>query len=149
MDFISKNKNNTVIPLIWLLIYFSIIPIQLSNYVLCIGADGHVEFEIGTNGRCSDAHDSYERHTETVIAPAALGENHCGSCVDLAIFVPLNTEFYLVPVQNALTLTPTFVAAFMPYQASTPTILTQIPLLNIPSVVDPTLISLRNTTLLI
>ena len=54
MEFILANKKRTAIPLIWLLIYLSIVPMQLSNYVLCIGTDGHVEFEVAINGRCAD-----------------------------------------------------------------------------------------------
>ena len=148
MGFISENKNNGIVPLIWLLIYLSIIPMQLSSYVLCIGADGHVEFEIGINGRCANTPNFHFDQTEDVIA-AAGGENHCGSCIDLAIFVPLNTEVSLVPIQNSPTSTAALVAASLTDQTSDPAILPRTRLLDIPSIVDPTLISLRNTILLI
>ena len=45
MEFILGNKKRIAIPLIWLLIYLSIVPMQLSDYVLCIGTDGHVEID--------------------------------------------------------------------------------------------------------
>ncbi len=148
MKFILVKRKPTVIPLVCLLIYLSIIPMQLSNYVLCIGTDGHVEFEIGRDGRCVDTRDFHETHTEAVIATVPVGENHCGSCIDIAIFVPLNTESYLVPVQNALALDPTFVVARVGYPTSDATIL-RYTLLQPPSVANPTLISLRSTMLLI
>ena len=149
MEFISGNKKRTAIPLIWLLIYLSIVPMQLSNYVLCIGTDGHVEFEIAVNGRCADAYNLDEGHTEVVITAVTPGENHCGSCLDLAIFVSLDIESYLVPVQDALIHPPAPVATLIAYRANGSTLLTHTPLLDIPSVVDPTLVSLRTTTLLI
>ena len=148
MKLILKKKQQTTIPLVCLLIYLSIIPMQLSNYVLCIGTDGHVEFEIGRDGRCVDTRDFHQGHTAAVITTVSAEENHCGSCIDLAIFVPLNTESYLVPAQKALAAAPAFVVAFVRYPTSDATILTHA-LPQAPSVVDPTLISLRSTTLLI
>ena len=149
MGFISENKNNNIVLLIiWLLIYLSIIPMQLSNYVLCIGADGHVEFEIGINGRCANTSNFHLDQTEDVIATTG-GENHCGSCIDLTIFVPLNTGLYLVPIQNSPTPIAALVAASLTDQTSDSAILPHIRLLDVPSIADPTLISLRNTILLI
>ena len=148
MKFILVKRHQTVILLVCLLIYLSIIPMQLSNYVLCIGTDGHVEFEIGRDGRCIDTRDFHEAHTEAVITPVPAEENHCGSCIDLAIFVPLNTESSLVPAQNTLAPVPAFVVALVRYPTSDATILTYT-LLQTPSVADPTLISLRSTILLI
>ena len=106
MQFISGKKKSSAIPLVWLLIYLSIVPMQLSNYVLCIGTDGHVGFEIAVNGRCTDAHTLDEGHTEIVITADTTGGNHCGSCLDLAIFVSLDIEPYLVSVQDALIHSP-------------------------------------------
>lgn len=143
-----KKKRSTIL-LIWLLVYLSIIPIQMPDYVLCIGADGHVEFEIGVNGRCTDLHDFHEEHIETVINAASVEAGHCGSCIDIAIFVPLNTEPYLVPVQNPLTPISVLVAALIADRTSASTILPHSPLPDLLSVINPTLISLRSTTLLI
>ena len=149
MKFISLKKKSAIIPLIWLLIYLSIVPMQLSNYVLCIGSDGHVEFEIATDGRCTDLYGLSKEHTEVVIAGAASEEDHCGSCIDLAIFASIDLESYLVPLENASIHPPVFVVALMTDQPCASTILTYPSHLNTPSVVDPTLISLRTTTLLI
>lgn len=149
MEFILAKKKRTILPLIGLLIYLSIVPMQLSNYVLCIGANGHVAFEVSTNGQCADARNLHEEHMEVVIASFTPTENHCGSCIDLTIFVPLNAEPYLIPAQNALISSPPLVVALVTYQASDSTIPTYTPLLNTPSIADPTLISLRTTTLLI
>ena len=149
MEFISAHKKRTAIPLIWLFIYLSIVPMQLSNYVLCIGTDGHIEFEVAVNGRCADPHASREGHTEVVIPAVPTGENHCGSCLDLAIFVSFDIEPYLVPIQDALIHPPDSVATLIAYRTNGSTLLTHIPLLDIPSVIDPTLTSLRTITLLI
>ena len=165
MKFISMKKKNAIIPLIWVPIYLSIVPMQLSNYVLCIGSDGHVEFEIGADGRCTDLHGLYfeiaadgrctdlhglyTEHMEVVIAAAASEEDHCGSCIDLAIFASIDLESYLVPIKNASIQSHVFVVAPTTDQTLASTILTHPSRLNTPSVVDPTLISLRTTTLLI
>ena len=148
MKFIFVKKMSPIIPLIWLLIYFSIIPMQLSSHVLCIGTDGHVAFEISTNGRCTDSHAIDSEHVEPVIARTTHEEDHCGSCIDLAIFVPLSNKPYLVPAHNAL-MTPVFVVAPITHGVNVSTVHTLTSLFDIPSTVDPTLISLRTTTLLI
>ena len=148
MEFILAKEKSAAIPLILLLIYFSMIPMHLSNHVLCIGRDGHVAFEISANGRCSHAHTFDLEHVDATIAGATHEDDHCGSCIDLAIFVPLSTEAYLVPAQNAL-MPPAFVVAPLMHEASNSVVLTYTSLLDIPSVIDPVLISLRTTTLLI
>ena len=149
MEFISGNKKRTALPLIWLLIYLSIVPMQLSNYVLCIGTDGHVEFEVAVNGRCADIHDCHEGYTEVVITAVTTGENHCGSCFDLAIFVSFDIEPYLVPTQDALIHPPDSVTTLIAYRTNGSTPLTHTPLLDIPSVIAPMLTSLRTITLII
>lgn len=148
MEFISAKKKHTAIPLVWLLIYLSIVPMSLPNYVLCVGSDGHVELEIAVNGQCADTYDSHEEHTRIVIATSPLDENHCGSCFDLAIFVSLDNEPYLVLTQNVLH-TSTSIITLTTSGTNGSTILTHTPLLDIPSIVDATLASLRTTTLLI
>lgn len=147
--FISSNKKTTAIPLIWLLIYLSIVPMQLSDYVLCIGTEGHVKFEVAVDGQCADALDLRETHTEIVIAANTAGEPHCGSCLDLAIFVSLDIGPYLVPAQDAFILPSISVATLIAHRTNDSTILTQTPFPDIPSVIDATLLSLRTTTLLI
>ena len=151
MEFISANKKRTAIPLIWLLIYLSIVPMQLSSYVLCIGMDGHVEFETAVNGRCTgtDTHDLHETHTEVVITANTAEEAHCGSCFDLAIFVSLDVGPYLVLVQDTLVHLSISTVTLIAHRANGSAILTHTPFLAIPSVIDPTLVSLGTTTLLI
>ena len=149
MEFISENKKGIVIPLIWLLIYLSIVPMQMSNYVLCIGSDGHVEFEVAVNGRCADTHGPDEGHTAVMTNTVTTEENHCGSCLDLPILVSVVTEPYLIPVQDALIHPPVSATTPIAHRAKGSMLLTHIPLLDIPSVIDPTLASLRTTTLLI
>ncbi len=149
MELFLKRKKSTTIPLIGLLIYLIIIPMQLSNYVLCIGTDGHVALEVSSNGRCTDAHPSDPAHAELTITGTATEEDHCGSCIDLAIFVPLNTQLYLIPA-NDVPIHPTVSALnFVTHQKNTSAIL---PLTHpqYPSpFINPTLISLRTAIILI
>lgn len=149
MEFILVKKKSTAIPLIGLLIYLTIIPMQLSNYVLCIGADGHIALEASTNGRCTDTHAFDPAHTKLTITGAASEEDHCGSCIDLTIFVPLNTEPYLVPINDVLIHPTVSSLALGTCQKRSATILIPTPCQNIPSFIDPTLISLQTITLLI
>lgn len=148
MKFVLAKKKSSTIPLILLLIYFSIIPIHLSNHVLCIGTDGHVAFEVAANGRCIHAYPFDLEHVDSMITGAIHEEDHCGSCIDLAIFVPLSTEPYLVPAQNAL-IPPAFVFVPITHEPSDFKVLPHAALLDIPSVINSALISLRTTTLLI
>jgi hypothetical protein len=149
MEIISGHKKRAVIPLIWLLIYLSTAPLQLSGYVLCIGSDGHVEFEVAVDGRCTDTHDLNERHADVVISSVTAGESHCGSCLDLAIFTSLDIESYLVPIQDVLTHPFASTNIRIAHRTNSPTLLTPPPLLDISSTIDTTLVSLRTTTLLI
>ena len=149
MELFLKRKKSIVIPLMWLLIYLIIIPTQLSNYVLCIGADGHVALEVSANGNCTDTHAFDSEHAEVIIAGTPTEEDHCGSCIDLAIFVPLNTQLYLIPANDGSIhpTVPTF--ALLTHQKSTSTILPPMHLQDLSPFINPTLISLRTTTLLI
>lgn len=149
MKFLVKIKKSAASPLIWLLIYLIIIPMQLSNYVLCIGADGHVALEVSTNGRCTDTHAFNSEHAEVMITGTTTEEDHCGSCIDLAIFVPLNTQLYLFPANDGLTHSTVSSFAFVTHQKRPSTILSLTHFQDIPSFINPTLISLRTTTLLI
>ncbi len=146
MKFTLKKKKQTSIPLVCLLIYLSIIPTQLSNYVLCIGIDGHVDFEVSANGHCIDTRDLSQEHENVMIAASILEENHCYPCIDFAIFVPLNIDIDLAPFPNPLTPTSVFVVTFVKYPTSAATIPTHFLFQN-PSVADPILISLQSTML--
>ncbi|MYA72556.1 hypothetical protein F4009_20945 [Candidatus Poribacteria bacterium] len=149
MPFLFQRKKSTAIPLIWLLIYLIIIPMQLSNYVLCIGTDGHVALEVSVNGHCRDIHAFDSEHAEVTVAGTTTEEDHCGPCIDLAIFVPLNTQLYLVPANDG-SIQPTVSAfALVPHEKSTAVILRLTHPEALSSFINPTLISLRTTTLLI
>lgn len=148
MEFIFGKKKNITIPLIWVLIYLSIIPMQLSNHVLCIGTDGHIALEISADGYCVGEQGIETEFVEPVIVDFSDQEDHCGSCIDLAIFVPLNTEPYLIPTQDGL-MHPALIISLLTHQNSDSKVITYPPLLDITLAVNPTLISLRTTTLLI
>ena len=119
---------------------------HLSNYVLCIGEDGHVEFEFSVNGCCADVPSPDLDHSEI---PAA-HDDHCGECVDLPIFASLNSEFYIVSSQENLpTHDSVLSVSLIPHEKVNSSILTPIPFSVTPPLIDPTLISLRTVTLLI
>lgn len=149
MELFLKRKKSAVIPLIWLLIYLTIIPMQLSNYVLCIGADGHIALEVSVNGHCTAPHAFDSEHAEVTIAGTITEKDHCGSCIDLAIFVPLNAQLYLVPPNDG-SIQPTVPSfALVTHPKSTFAILPLTHPRHLSLFINPTLISLRTTTLLI
>jgi hypothetical protein len=149
MKFLLKTKKRAVSPLIWLLIYLIIIPMQLSDYVLCIGADGHVALEVSDNGRCTHTRAFDAEHTEGMIAGTTTAEDHCGSCIDLAIFVPLNTQLYLVPANDGSTHSTVSLFALVTPQKRTSAIFPLTHPQHLSPFINPTLIYLRTTTLLI
>ncbi len=143
---IVRNTSFRIV-LICLFIYSALIPMPLSNFVLCIGEDGHFEVELAINGHCevspSHAHD----HTHLSCDSE---EDHCGDCVDLPIFASLNTESYIVSCDH----TPQF------HQTHITSIQTsddldefgfcpQITFSKIPPLINPSLTLLRSTTLLL
>ena len=99
MKFLLKTKKRAVSPLIWLLIYLIIIPIRTMCYVS--GAQmGHVALEVSDNGRCTHTHAFDAEHTEGTITGTTTEEAHCGSCIDLAIFVPIKHSTIPCPCQR-------------------------------------------------
>ena len=149
MEFVSVKKKSSIILLIWMLIYLSIVPTQLSNYVLCIGADGHVEFEIAVDGRCTHTYTFDREHTDAMIAGTPPEEDHCGSCIDLTVFVPLNTQLYLVPTKSVSTHFTVSSFTLVAHQKRTSITLPLIDPQDFSPLISPTLVSLRTTTLLI
>ena len=149
MKFPLKTKESIAIPLIWLLIYLTIIPMQLSNYVLCIGADGHVALEVSTHGCCTDTDTFHPEYTEVTITGTATEVDHCGSCIDLAIFVPLNAQLSLVPANDESIHPTVSVFALVTPSKSPSAILRLTHPQHFALSTNPTLISLRTTILLI
>jgi hypothetical protein len=59
-----------------------------SGQVLCIGFDGHLGLEIGTNGVCGKVNTQASRaSTQTFLA--SYEDSHCGQCVDREISATL------------------------------------------------------------
>ena len=142
-------KKNLLISLIWLLIYPVVMPAPLSSYVLCIGADGHVEFEIEANGRCADAHPSHSEHSEDVFTESIPQAGHCGSCIDLPIFFSLDEQPHLIPSENIPLNQLISSVALETNQTHASAILISAPLLGSSPLDYPLPISLRTTPLLI
>lgn len=143
------SKKSAAFPLIWLLIYIVVTPVPLSNYVLCIGSDGHVEFEVGAYGRCTDAHPFDSEQQEVMRAEAASETDHCGSCVDLAIFFPLDTQPHVIPAKDIPAHRAVSAVGHAASQPTVPRILVYTPPFYTPTLINPTLASLRTTILLI
>lgn len=139
-------KKRTTIPLIGLLIYLLIRPMPLSNYVLCLGADGHVEFEVAVNGRCTDAQAFDSKHAEVMFTETTLETDHCGSCIDLAIFVSLDTQLSVFLAKNVSIHHSAPTVALVLHQTR---MLSATPLFGTPLLINPTLRFLRTVTLLI
>lgn len=141
MKFLLVVKKCAVSLLIWVFIYLAIVPTQLSNYVLCIDINGRAEFKVAVDGQCIDTYVLNREYAEAAIAD--------DSCVDIAIFVSLNTQQYLLPDEGISILQPTLGFPFLTHQTliyrmSVPT----YPQIFPPSF-NPTLKLIRTTTLLI
>lgn len=151
MMFQFLRKSKATIPLILLLIYSALIPMQLSNYVLCIGEDGHVEFEFAVNGCCAKVHPHDLGHTEATFTEVPIAdEDHCGECVDIPIFTSLNSELYIVSAQEIeATDSPISTISRITPKTCISNIINQSPHLPISLLFNPTLILLRTVILLI
>ena len=149
MKFNLTKTKWTATLLIWILICLSITPTQLSNYVLCLGADGHIAFEVSINGKCTDTHTLNSEHVEVAHTGITTKADDCGPCIDLAIFPPLDTTLHQVSANDASTHAPILPFAILTYQKRTSTISTFKHAQHPPPLINPTLIYLRTTTLLI
>jgi hypothetical protein len=61
---------------------FLFLPGQVMGTVLCIGADGHIGFEVAKNGRCRNLASSSSREP---IMPMIYNSDHCGACIDVSL----------------------------------------------------------------
>lgn len=145
-----SRKKIVLIPMIWLFIYFAVIPMQLASYVLCVGNDGHVSFEYSVDGSCTDitSHDSVHTPLSGSIGNE-IDKEHCGECVDFPIFTSLNTQPVITSFYSNLS---TQYTVYTIDTNITERIFPEIPIIpisSIPPLIDPTLISLQTVTLLI
>ena len=146
MTFLKIRNNIFYVTLIWLFVYSAVIPMHLSNFVLCIGGDGHVELEFAINGCCADVPTHDEDHVE---GHSESDEDHCGDCVDLPIFASINTELYIVSDKEIPKFydtqsfsTQTTYQSSLYFTPTTASFLDNLPLIN------PTLLSIRTVVLL-
>ena len=142
-----RNNNKIIFPLIILLIYSALIPMHLSNYVLCFGEDGHIKLEIAFDGCCMHELPDECEHTET---DESEEEDHCGDCVDLPVFATINSEIYNVSTfDNPLTTSDlSSVLPKLPKTTFSSNSNIDKPY-NTSPLINPTLISIRTVTLLI
>ena len=97
MSLNSITCKRTFLTLICLLVYSAIIPMHLSDYVLCIGEDGHIRIEYVTHadhGCCQD--NTSHEHDHTEHESDHTDEDHCGNCLDIPIFACINTETTII-----------------------------------------------------
>ena len=151
-------SKNVILPLICLLAYSAIIPIQLSDYVLCIGEDGHIRFAyaVYANHGCCQDHSSHEcdhtehEHDHTEHEHDHTEADHCGKCLDLSIFACINTETTIVTdAKKPISPTIVSIGTLIPHEAIDFSVPPTEPLTRIPPLIDPTLKSLRTFMLLI
>ena len=145
----NRKIHKIAVPIIWLLIYVFTIPTQLSSYVLCIGEDGHIKIEAATHSQTDTPAEVCEQSTLCFVeAPSS--EDHCGSCLDIPIFISTGDEAYVVSTQN---LSPTHsvstVAVLASPQTTSATVSTLNPISNFPPRIPPALGPLRAVILLI
>ncbi len=134
-------RQKVTLPLICLLVYSAIIPMQLSDYVLCIGEDGHCKIEYIDHGCC---------HHNSLHEPNLIEADHCGECLDLPIFACINTETaIIIDAKKPILSTLISIISPIPLEANVSAIPNTKSLTRIPPLIDPTLKSLRTVTLLI
>lgn len=145
------NKNKiAIIPTIWVLIYFAVIPMQLTNFVLCVGSDGHVSFEYAINGSCTDivSHDTVNSpQTESLVNESE--EDHCGECIDFPVFTSLNSQPVITQFDTSLPYQDTIYSFDSSITERILPAIPVIPISSIPPLIDPTLFTLQTVTLLI
>ncbi len=147
MTSLLRKNSASYIALIWLFVYSAVIPMQLSNYVLCIGEDGHVELEFSINGCCADIPTHHEDHTE---GHSESDDNHCGDCVDLPIFASLNSKLYIISNNEVPQLYDTQLSSTLTiYHSSNNSIPSNNHASVVPPFINPTLITLPTVLLLI
>ena len=93
--------------LVWLMLYFLVVPSCLFGHVICFGVDGHIELEIGQNGRCGTRPDTIPVVPSLSQSPSILDtEDHCGRCLDI-ILLTIDPDYpYAGSVQGIMVETP-------------------------------------------
>ncbi|MYB63215.1 hypothetical protein F4X73_00870 [Candidatus Poribacteria bacterium] len=160
MSLNSITRKKSFFTLICLFVYSAIIPMQLSDYVLCIGEDGHIRFAYAgyeNHGCCQDhsshacnhtEHDHDHEHTEHEHEHTE--HEHCGNCLDLPIFACINTETTIITdAKKPISPTIVSIGTLIPHEAIDFSVPPIKPLTLIPPLIDPTLKSLRTVMLLI
>jgi len=146
----NRKIHKIAVPIVWIFIYVFTIPMPLASYVLCVGADGHIEFEAAANGQCTYAAAFKSGQLKVAFTEVASPEDHCGSCLDIPIFVSDCDQQFVVPAKSILPdLSGLPVAIITTQQTTAATIPIRISLLDFLPRINPTLISLRTITLLI
>lgn len=146
----NRKIRKIAIPIICRLIYFLTVLTPLSSHVLCLGADGHIEFEAAINGRCTDVTANAWAQSKVAFTALTSSEDPCGSCLDIPIFASNGDQQVVVPVKNTSSnLSVSTVAIITIQQPASATIPTHISRIDFPTRINPTLIALRTVTLLI
>ncbi len=161
MSLNSITRKKSFFTLICLFVYSAIIPMQISDYVLCIGEDGHIRIEYAAkadHGCCQDHTEHEHDHTEhehdhdhTEHEHDHTEEDHCGNCLDIPIFACINTETIIIteaknpitPDHNVSIVSPILHKEFFILFPPTKSLTLFAPL------IDPILNSLRTVALLI
>lgn len=148
----SITRKKSFFTLICLFVYSAIIPMQLSDYVLCIGEDGHIriEYAADTDHGCCKDNTSHE-HDHTEHEHDHTEEDHCGNCLDIPIFACINTETTIITEAKNLITSYHNVSIVSPilHKESFISFPPTKSLTLFAPLIDPTLNSLRTVTLLI
>ena len=143
--------NRTIICLAWLFSVLFISQGPLPNFVLCIGADGHIKVEAADRGRCASFPTETEQKTSDFLSTYGLltHQDHCGSCLDLPIFISSADEQCLTPIQPVMPQSSRAAISASPSQSLCATTTIGNSSSYFPPLINPTLASLRTITLLI
>src|SRR5690349_2348630 len=87
-----------------LLSVFLLVPVQAMGTVLCIGADGHIAFEVANRGRCGDL---VSAPSPEHISQLPQNTEHCGGCLDVSLSASYSDD---QPMFSAPTASPKLAA---------------------------------------
>lgn len=123
MKHLARKLNKKITTLIWhfILLCLLIGQVALPGALLCIGADGHVEFESSSASRirCGSPSKATQQQTSDLLSGSGIysDKSHCGPCADISFSIG-SSEKSISPAQD---LTPELkISKFVSFLISLP-----------------------------
>ncbi len=88
-----------------------------TQWILCLGDDGHVELEVGIDGKCGGRESAWIPGTPAGRAPSLADADHCGPCWDVAWMAWDDCAPKLADQPSSLTAIPVLIERLPPAPA--------------------------------